>query len=143
MGLLGARLYHALLGEVLKCNCGLPFASLRHLGLHSIACCVGSTTTQGPSLKSWFMHVWGSNYDQIDISVYQFKASWLMQTSFPGPKRSGNQEVPTFGRIARDADISMIRKLRNASPPTIALVRRSRYEDLDWTGTTKKVSMFG
>jgi hypothetical protein len=130
-GVLGARLYHTLFGEVLKCECRLPFASVQHLALHRPTCHVSPATTKGPSLKSWFMHAYGSNYDQLDMSLYRLKASWVMQISFPESNNKGKQEIATFGKIARDADIPMARKLKSAGLLTIALVQDSNFRDID------------
>lgn len=53
-GPLGQHLYHALLGKVLKCRCGLPFASIQHLAVHYRTCTVDFATaaTTVPLLKA-------------------------------------------------------------------------------------------
>jgi hypothetical protein len=128
-GPLGRRLYHALLGEVLKCHCGLPFASVQHLAVHYRTCTVDLATaaTTGASLKACYMHSFGINYKFHDMSAFLDKATWMVQDV---------SSTPSFSKLAIDEDIAYCRKLKIA--PSIVLVRDSGYGMVSWTPNKQK-----
>ena len=119
-GPLGRRLYHALLGEVLKCHCGLPFASIQHLAAHYGTCIVdpANANTTGPSLMAWYMHSFGINSKFHDLSVFLDKATWMLQEVSDPPRVS-------FSRLGMDENIAFCRTLK--TPPTIVVVRDSGF----------------
>lgn len=74
----GKRLYHTLLGKVVKCYCGAQLPTLQHLGVHWLTCDVDLSTSLGSSLYSWFMHAFGQNYGAMGpLRTLDKKAGWL------------------------------------------------------------------
>lgn len=135
-GPLGRRLYHTILGEVLKCHYGLPFASVQHLALRYKTCSVNSTaTTAGPSLKAWYMHAFGINHGYHDFAVNAERAGWMVQDVFSDPTAIPIPK-PRFSKLGIDADTAYCRKLRAA--PGIVLVRDSRFATVSWTPNKQK-----
>lgn len=145
-GPLGRLLYHTLLGKVLKCHCGLPFASVQHLASHYKTCVIGpdanatnptnaaSATDTGPSTKSWFVQSLGMNHDYLDFSVYSDQASWMIQTVFT----NGSASNPKLEVLGLEPDVDIAHCCQIAAATNGVVIRDDDFATISWTSNKYK-----